>query len=95
MGNNSSLNTKGNKKGVENFVKRQVQARQAKNEKEMLLAKGSTQHPSKMGNFYRVLENFSLGKERDFFFGVFYFLKEFIWKGIFINKYLRDISLIV
>lgn len=67
------MNTKGNKKGVENFVKRQVQARQAKNEKEMLLAKGNTQHPSKMGNFYRILESFSLEKgNQRFYWGGFF-----------------------
>ena len=33
-----------NKKGVDKFLKRQIQARQAKEEKEILMAQGSTQH---------------------------------------------------
>ena len=43
------------KKGVDTYVKRQVQARQAKKEKETLLSQGNTQHTTKYTNSHNFL----------------------------------------
>lgn len=61
---NDAENSKENSKGVNTFIKRQAMARQAKIEKERILAKGTTQNSASKKNLKTKEKKENWGSER-------------------------------